>query len=215
VSSQSPKFRKAGSRNNQKSGNQNPKIRGNITIDEKIRIERIRAFFRWVIIIAVMFLSSVVMWTIGGVMPLLMIPFAVSVSAFETPQSSAIFSALCGLILDNITGALFGFNGILLLWAGLGVSLLFTLYLRRHFLNVFMINALVLALILSLHYLFYVGIWGYDSGGGVFTGWYIPTFFWSGIAVLPIYYFLKLLTIKLGKITDLQIEEKTDNVVRE
>jgi cell shape-determining protein MreD len=155
------------------------------------------------------------MWTAGGVMPLLMIPFAVSVSAYETPQSSAIFSALCGLILDNITGSLFGFYGILLLWTGLGISLLFTLYLRRHFLNVFAINALLSALILLLHYLFYIGIWGYDSGGGVFTDWYVPVFFWTGSAAFPIYYFIKFLTVKLGKITDLQIEEKTENVVRE
>jgi hypothetical protein len=186
-----------------------------LTIDEKLRIERTRAVIRWTLIIAVMFLSSVVMWTFGGVMPLLMIPFAVSVSAFESPQSSAIFSALCGLILDNITGALFGFNGIILLWAGLGVSLLFTLFLRRHFLNVFMINALITALILLLHYLFYMGIWGYDDGGGVFTRWYIPVFFWTGSSVVLVYYFVKFLTIKLGKITDLQIEEKTENVVRE
>jgi cell shape-determining protein MreD len=186
-----------------------------MTIDEKLRIERTHTVFRYIIIIAVMFLSSVIMWTFGGAMPLLMIPFAVSVSAYESPQVSAIFSALCGLILDNITGSLFGFNGIILLWAGLGVSLLFTLYLRRHFLNVFMINAILIAAVQLLHYLFYIGIWGYDETGSVFANLYIPVFFKTAVAAVPIYYFVKLLIIKLGKITDLQIEVKTENVVRE
>jgi hypothetical protein len=186
-----------------------------MTIDEKRRIERIRAFFRRVIYFAAMFLCSVIMWTLGKRAPLLMIPFAVAVSAFEPPEYAAVFSAVCGLILDNITGCLFGFNGIILLWAGVVISLFFTLYLRRHMLNVFMLGSILTAVISALHYLFYFGIWGYDSGGGVFKNWYIPIFFFTAVAVVPIYYFIKLLNSKLGKITDLQIEEKTDDIVRE
>jgi cell shape-determining protein MreD len=186
-----------------------------MTIDEKRRKERIRTFFRWVIYFAAMFLCSVIMWTFGRRAPLLMIPFAVAVSAFEPPEYAAVFSVVCGLILDNITGCLFGFNGIMLMWAGLVISLMFTLYLRRHFLNAFMLGAVLTAIACALHYLFYFGIWGYDSGGGVFKDWYIPIFFLTAVSVLPIYYFCKLLNMKLGKITDLQIEEKTDDIVRE
>jgi cell shape-determining protein MreD len=190
-------------------------IKSNMTIDEKLRIERIRAFFRWVIYAVSVFLCSIIMATFGGNVPLLMIPFAVAISVFEPPVESAVYSAFCGLILDNITGSLFGFNGILLLWAGLVISLVFTLYLRRHFLNVFMINAVLLLVMMSLHYLFYYGIWGYDTGGGVIRATYIPVFFFTGISIAPIYYIIKFLNIKLGRITDLQIEEKTENIVRE
>ncbi|MDR0992765.1 MAG: hypothetical protein LBL87_07745 [Ruminococcus sp.] len=192
-----------------------PSQKINMTIDEKRRKERIRTFFRWVIYFAAMFLCSVIMWTFGRRAPLLMIPFAVAVSAFEPPEYAAVFSAVCGLILDNITGCLFGFNGIILLWAGLCISLFFTLFLRRHFLNVFMLGAVLTAVISALHYLFYFGIWGYDTGGGIFKGWYIPIFFLTSVCIVPIYYFCKLLNMKLGKITDIQIEERTDDIVRE
>lgn len=155
------------------------------------------------------------MWSAGGKAPLLMIPFAVSVAAFETPVRSALYACVCGLILDNITGSLFGFYGISLLWCGLFVSVLFTLLLRRHALNVFFLNAVVTAVLLSLHYLFYMGIWGYDSTGRLFLEWYVPIFFLTAISVIPIYFLIRLLKSLLGVNVEVTLEEKSEDIVRE
>jgi hypothetical protein len=155
------------------------------------------------------------MWSLGGILPLLMIPFAVSAAAFETPVRAAVYAGFCGLILDNITGSLFGFFGILLLWCALFVSVLFTLLLRRHALNVFFLNAVVSAVLLSLHYLFYIGIWSYDINGQIFLRFYVPMFFLTAVAVVPIYFLFRLLKKKLGIKTEVTIEEKSEDMVRE
>jgi cell shape-determining protein MreD len=155
------------------------------------------------------------MWAAGGRLPLLMIPFALSVAAFETPVRSAVYACICGLILDNLTGSLFGFFGITLLWCALFVSVLFTLLLRRHILNVFLLNAAASALLLFARYFFYISIWDYDSGGTIFLDWYVPMFFLTAVAGLPSYLLVRLCKTKLVHKTELTLEEKSDDIVRE
>ncbi|MDR0947694.1 MAG: hypothetical protein LBM87_08150 [Ruminococcus sp.] len=187
----------------------------NLTFDQKRRKERIRTIIRRIIYLLCLFLSANIMWTLGGVMPLLMIPLTVSVAVFEPAMISAGFACLAGLLLDTVTGSLFGFHGILLLWTGLITSLLFTLFLRRHFLNVFFINAAAAAIICLLRYLFFSSIWGYDPNGLIFKNFYIPMFFLTSLFLVPIYYLIKLLGKVLGKIDDVKIEEKSEDIVRE
>jgi hypothetical protein len=144
-----------------------------------------------------------------------MIPFAISVAAFETPVRSAVYACVCGLMLDNLTDSLFGFFGITLLWAGLFVSVLFTLLLRRHALNVFFLNAVATLILLLLHYLFYMGIWGYDESGVIFLEWYVPLFFLTGVGVVPVYFLVRLLKQKLSPVVKVVPDEKSDDVIRE
>jgi hypothetical protein len=185
---------------------------GNLTREKK---ERLTALLRWASYVIIMFACGAVMWSLGGVLPLLMIPFCVSVAAFETPVRSAAYACVCGLMLDNITGSLFGFYGILLLWCALFVSVLFTLLLRRHGLNVFFLNAVVSAVLLSLHYLFYVGVWGYDPAGQIFLRFYVPMFFLTSVAVVPVYFLIRLLKKRLGIKTEVTLDEKSEDSVRE
>lgn len=183
--------------------------------NEREKDELKKGILRWVIYLLAAFVCSVIMWSFGGRLPLLMIPFAVSVGAFETPVRAAVYSCVCGLMLDNLTGSLFGFYGILLLWAGLFVSVLFTLLLRRHALNVFFLNGVAALILLLLHYLFYIGIWGYDPTGKIFLEWYIPIFFLTAIFVIPIYFLIRFLKKKLSPITEIVPEEKSEDVIRE
>jgi hypothetical protein len=183
--------------------------------NEREKTERRLSVTRWLIYLLAAFLCAAFMWATGGRLPLLMIPFAVSVAAFETPVRSAVYACICGLMLDNMTASLFGFYGIMLLWCALFVSVLFTLLLRRHLLNVFFLNAVSSALLLLLHYFFYINIWGYDESGAIFLSWYVPMFFLTAVFVIPIYFFVRLLKTKLAIISEVSPEEKSDDFVRE
>jgi hypothetical protein len=183
--------------------------------NEREKTERRLSITRWLIYLLAAFLCGAVMWSAGGRLPLLMIPFAVSVAAFETPVRSAVYASICGLMLDNMTGSLFGFFGITLLWCALFVSVLFTLLLRRHLLNVFFLNAALSALLLLLHYFFYINIWGYDGSGTIFLEWYVPMFFLTAVFVIPIYFFVRLLKTKLAFVTEVSPDEKSEDIIRE
>ncbi|MDR0904537.1 MAG: hypothetical protein LBM59_07885 [Ruminococcus sp.] len=183
--------------------------------NEREKTELKKGILRWLLYLLIAFFCSGIMWATGGRLPLLMIPFAISVAAFETPVRSAVYACFCGLMLDNMTDSLFGFYGILLLWAGLFVSVLFTLLLRRHALNVFFLNAVCTLVVLLLHYLFYIGIWGYDESGKIFLEWYIPLFFLTAVLVIPIYFLVRLLKQKLSPVVQVVPDEKSEDVIRE
>jgi hypothetical protein len=183
--------------------------------NEREKKERRFGVTRWCIYLLAAFLCGAVMWSAGGRLPLLMIPFAVSVAAFESPVRSAAYACICGLMLDNMTGSLFGFFGISLLWCGLFVSVLFTLLLRRHLLNVFFLNAVASGLLLFLHYFFYINIWGYDPGGEIFLGWYVPMFFLTAIFAIPLYFFVRVCKDRFVLKTEVTLEEKSDDFIRE
>jgi hypothetical protein len=183
--------------------------------NEREKTELKKAIARWTIYLVLAFVSSVLMWSAGGRLPLLMIPLSAAVAAFETPVRSAVFGCVCGLMLDNCMGNLFGFYGILLLWSALFISVLFTLLLRRHGLNVFFLNAAVSAILLLLHYLFYMGIWGYDGTGTIFLTWYLPIFALTAVFAVPIYYLVRMLKKRLSPVVEVTLEEKSEDITRE
>jgi hypothetical protein len=183
--------------------------------NEREKTELKKAIARWTIYLAAAFLASSLMWSAGGRLPLLMIPISAAVAAFETPVRSALFGCICGLMLDNCMGNLFGFYGILLLWTALFISVLFTLLLRRHGLNVFLLNAAASAVLIFLHYFFYMRIWGYDDSGAILLSWYLPIFIFTVIFAVPIFYAVKFLKIKLSPVREVTLEEKSEDITRE
>ncbi|MDR0944017.1 MAG: hypothetical protein LBM41_05740 [Ruminococcus sp.] len=183
--------------------------------NEREKTELKKALARWAIYLAAAFLASSLMWSAGGRLPLLMIPLSAAVAAFETPVRSAVFGCVCGLMLDNCMGNLFGFYGILLLWTALFISVLFTLLLRRHGLNVFFLNAAASGLLLFLHYFFYMRIWGYDDSSTILLTWYLPIFILTAIFAVPVFYMVKFLKIKLSPVREVTLEEKSEDITRE
>jgi hypothetical protein len=183
--------------------------------NEREKTELRKGIARWCIYLAIAFVLSALMWAAGGRIPLLLIPLSAAVATFETPVRSAVFGCVCGLMLDNCCGNLFGFYGILLLWAALFISVLFTLLLRRHGLNMFILSAAAAAILLFLHYFFYISIWGYDESGIVFAAWYIPIFFMTAVFAVPLYYLIRLLKKRLSPVVEVTPDEKPENIYRE
>lgn len=171
-----------------------------------------RSQIKWCILSALLLLLYVLQTTpdvlvIKGVKPMLLIPLAVAVACFEPPFASGIFGAICGLFTDAASGYLFGFNGIILLFCCVAISLIHTNYLKSRLLDTLFSGLGVLLLQRSLDYFFYYSIWGLDPNHYLLLHRILPTAVFSFTVCIPVHYLLKFIE---QKFTDDDSELKID-----
>lgn len=188
-----------------------------MNIDLKRKKEKRNTVIRWILYGLLLAVSYIYMTTapLNIRTPLFVIPLAMCISMFEEPFDSAVTGCAAGLLLDMSQGTLIGLSGIVMLWCCLASSLLFHFFMRRHVLNIIMLNAAAVIGQGLVHYFFYYAIWEYDSSGKIFLNEFIPVMIYSVIAVIPFFFIVRFLVKKFGIIVENYIEEKTDDIVRE
>ncbi len=188
-----------------------------MNIDLKRKKEKRNAVIRWILYLLLLALCYIYMTTapFGLRTPLLLIPAAMCVSMFEEPFDSAVMGCVAGLLLDTAQGTLIGLNGIIMLWCCLASSLLFHFFMRRHIVNIIMLNAAAVIGQGLIHYFFFYAIWEYDSAGKIFTREVLPVTVYTIIAVIPFFFVIRFLSKHFGVIEESYIEEKSDDIVRE
>lgn len=188
-----------------------------MNIDIKRKKEKRNTVIRWILYLLLLALCYIYMTTapFGLRVPLLLIPAAMCMSMFEEPFDSALIGCLAGMLLDTAQGTLLGLNGIIMLWCCLTSSLLFHFFMRRHIVNIIMLNAAAVIGQGLIHYFFFYAIWEYDPAGKIFTREVLPVTVYTIIAVLPFFFVIRFLSKRFGVIEESYIEEKSDDIVRE
>lgn len=188
-----------------------------MNIDLKRKKEKRNAVVRWILYGLLLALCYIYMTTAPLKLrtPLFIIPAAMCISMFEEPMNSAIMGCASGLLLDTALGTLIGLNGIIMLWCCLTSSLLFHFYMRRHIVNIIMLNAAAVIGQGVIHYFFFYAIWEYDAAGKIFLREFLPVMLYTIIAVIPFFFIIRFLSKRFGMIEESYIEEKSDDIVRE
>ncbi len=188
-----------------------------MNIDAKRKKEQRNTILRWVIYILLLILEYVYMTTTAfhWRTVLFVIPTAMCIAVFEEPFDAAVCGCIAGLLLDTAQGTLIGLSGIILLWCCLVTSLLFRFFMRKHIINIVMLNGAAVFIQGIIHYFFYYAIWGYDSSAKIFIREFLPVMIYTELAVIPLFFIIKFLVKHLGIITENYIEEKSDDIVRE
>ena len=166
-----------------------------MNIDRKIQREKRNAVIRWVIYYLLAVIFYVVISTVRTAlpMPLLLIPLAVGVAAFEnlSPFYAALFGIVCGLLLDSATGTLVSFNGIIVGAAAMMTSLIFLFYFRRQLINFILLDLAAAVVQGLLHYLFFYLLWGYDPSHAIFREIFVPEFILTNLWGIAVYGLLR------------------------
>ncbi len=188
-----------------------------MNIDLKRKKEKRNSVIRWCIYGLLLAVSYIYMTTAPLTLrtPLFVIPIVMCIAMYEEPFDSAIIGCVAGLLLDTAQGTLIGFSAIAMLWCCLGTSLLFHFFMRRHIVNIVMLNAAAIVIQGILHYFFFYAIWEYDKGGQIFLDRFLPVMIYTAIAVFPFFFLVRFLVKKFGIIVENYIEEKSDDIVRE
>ena len=155
-----------------------------------VRSDRNRTFVRWGLYsFILLFLYTVMAGVSGGFFgswqPLLIIPLAVAVAMHESELNSAIFAALCGLVIDIACGRLFGFSGVWLMPGCVGAALLVSHLIKANLLNFFWVNAVVCALMAFADYFFRYVLWNVNNAHFILWEYILPVHL-SAVAFSPL-----------------------------
>lgn len=143
----------------------------------------------------------------SGPRPLLLIPFAIALSAWTDELSSAIIGFLCGFAIDIITNTLPGFNAFLLVVFCVIVSYLHIHLLRHKFINFLILNTLATFIQGGLWYLCGYYIWQGAKTLPVFNDVILKSMLETAVFAIPIYFIINVINRKVKPYQMTTIEE--------
>lgn len=181
------------------------------TTKEK-RILIIKTAARWLLYYVLIFFCFIFMTSGTMLKPILLIPAALCIAVNNDQVGSAVTGAICGFLTDISCGKLFGYNAVVLTFFCILTSLLFEMYLRNRFINVFLTTAVVSFIQGCLDFKFYYEIWNYDGVERIFTKITIPVWALTLISTIFIYLIIKLINHFLMPKEHLTLEEAVKTI---
>ncbi len=153
----------------------------------------LKSALRWMLYCLLIFFAFVYMTSGTSMKPIILLPIALCISVYNEPVTSAVTGTVCGFLTDISCGKLFGYNAVVFTIFCVLLSLLFDLYLKRRFFNIF-VTASVLEFIHGwLDYRFYYGIWNYDNVDLIFRDMTVPVWIYTVIATVFVYLIIKMI----------------------
>ncbi len=173
------------------------------------RREQIKLTTKWVLYSVVIIISSVLVTMGSGqlIKPLLLIPVIVSISMSENELVSGIVGAVCGILLDIITGKLLGFNAVVMLILAAVSSFMFLHLLKRNILNAIVATAVVAVFQGVLDLFFNYVMWDVNNYSTVLTKKILPSVFMTILSSPIIYLIIKFISIKLSPKERIEVEQ--------
>lgn len=135
--------------------------------------------------------TTPMLFQILGIKPVLVVPFAVCLSLFESERAAAVYGVFGGMLWDIAANKLFGFRAILLMCCCIAVALLVMYLMRNHLWNAILLVSAVMLVIQILDYLFFYLIWGYEHSWIILLKYTLPTMVYTAVVTIPIYYLMR------------------------
>lgn len=142
---------------------------------------------RWFIYIVIILMGFTFMMSGRLLKPVVLIPISICIAMNTKELQSAFTGTFCGFLIDIACGRIFGYNAVILTIICTLVSLLYTNYLRKKFINFFAIAFVSSFISGMLDYVFYYNIWDYENVKSVLYTITMPVFAYTVISALPVY----------------------------
>lgn len=161
-----------------------------------------RIFFRYLAFAIEALLLCVIQGTpklipeIFGSKPLLLVPMALCIAAFENEIPSLIFGAVCGVLTDISSGYI-GYFAILLTIVCFFESYIFKHYLVSKFLPVMVISFVAVSILIFIYFVITFVISNVENSWVYFVNHYISRIVYTYIMVIPLFFLNKYLTKNL------------------
>ncbi len=150
-------------------------------------------FMRWFLYIVMILTGFTFMMSGRLLKPVVLIPVSICIAINTREIQSAFIGALCGFLIDIACGRIFGYNAVILTIICTFVSLLYTFYLRKKFMNFIVITFLSSFICSMLDYAFYYNIWDYENVSAILDSVIMPVFAYTVISAVPIYLLFMLI----------------------
>lgn len=152
------------------------------------------SFFRYVAYSLLIVILYVVEGTpnllpeIFGSKPLLLVPFALAVSAKEDYIPSLVFSAVCGGLTDISSSSSIGFFAIILTLVCYLQTDIFKKYIVESFLSSTLYSIVSISVIICLYFLFFRLLYGTSDCFDLFVNHYISRIVYTCVMFVPLYF---------------------------
>lgn len=155
------------------------------------RIQKIRyyAVIRWALYIFMIFVCAILINIGKGVKPIYFIPLCVCICMNEGEYPAALTGGICGLLLDEACGKIFGYSSVMLIIFCVTATIMFRHFLFQNIINVIALSAVFTTAYQILDYFFYYAMWDYEGSGYVFSEISIPCIFYT-IMISPVVYLI-------------------------
>lgn len=130
-----------------------------------------------------------------GSKPLLLMPLAFSISAFEGKVPSLIFGALCGVFTDLATGGYIGFFALILTAVCYLEAHLFEKYFVSRFTTVIVFAVVSITLIICVYFVFFTIFGGVSDWQIHFVNHYLSRIIYTIAITVPIYFVTRFLSV--------------------
>ena len=130
-----------------------------------------------------------------GVRPLLLIAAPMTIALLENEKMGLGFGIFAGLLMDMGYGQVLGFYGILLGVLGFLIGLLAVNLVKTNVLTALLCTALAIFIALSLQFVFFYLLQGYDMASYVYRRYYLPIMLYSFLPTPILYYFNKAFAV--------------------
>jgi len=157
-------------------------------------------FFAYVIEILLVYIIEGlpgVMPDIVGSKPCMLIPVALTIAAFESEKAAMIFGIVCGILSDLGYGSKIGFFAISLCTVCFCIGFIARNLVVVNLFNICISGIVVISLILSLHFIFFYAIAGYQDVS-VYFYHYIVKISYTFVFVPLFFYLNKLFFVKIS-----------------
>lgn len=129
--------------------------------------------------------STPQLFSIAGIKPVLVFPFAVAVAMFDKQLAGGLFGLFAGILCDTSSNVLFGFQSSLYLVICTAVGLLVVYFMQPSVVNSLIFTGCGLGFRLFLEYFFYYVMWGYDNSQLILLGQMLPLLLYT-LVVTPL-----------------------------
>lgn len=171
------------------------------------RILYFKTTLRWLLYFLIIFVCFILMTSGSLLKPVLLVPVALCIAVNNDLMSAAYTGAFCGILTDIACGRLLGFNAVIFTVFCVATTLIFELYLRKKFINYFIITSIMTFLQCWLDYKFFYEIWGYADVERIFTNVTLKVWIYTIISSVVLYVIFKIINNLLMPKEHLTIEE--------
>ncbi len=138
-----------------------------------------------------------------GCAPSLLLLLTLGVAFFEAPAQAAVFGLIAGLLSQLMTATVVGFDAVFFMFAAFLISISLEFFLQRKFFVYFLVALLFLAVYLLLQYAFARLLADSLRFSVALVRRILPSFFFTGLFALPIYWILYRFDLKFNEKEDL------------
>ena len=168
----------------------------------KYRWIRIAKYATYSVVLLLLFLiqSAPGLFDIGGIRPMLIVPYVIAISVFEGEVTGGTYALVGGLLCDFTSTMLLGVNAFIFFIFAIITRLLSRYLLRPTIVNGWFFSAVTAIVRAAVEYYLMYSMWGYEYAPMVFWRKLFPVAIYTIVIAPILFYIVRFVYLKFSRL---------------